>query len=181
MVKLSEIQKELFDCQLCKLSKTRTNIVFGEGDSKAKLIFVGEAPGESEDLSGRPFVGRAGKLLDKIIEEMGLKREDVFIANVVKCRPPENRRPTKNEISICEPFLFKQIDSINPKIIVALGATALSCLLKTDDKIGDVRGNFLDYRGRKLLPTYHPAYLLRNPSAKKVVLEDMKKVMRELS
>lgn len=179
--KLTALREELGSCPRCKLCKTRTHIVYGEGSSNARLMFVGEGPGETEDLSGRPFVGRAGKLLDKIIEAMGLSRNDVYIANVVKCRPPENRRPEKDEIAACEPFLFKQIDIIKPEVIVALGATALECLLKSDAKITNVRGTFIEYRGTKLLPTYHPAYLLRNPPAKKFVWEDMKKVMKELN
>lgn len=177
---LKKIQKNLGDCTRCKLSKTRTHIVFGEGNPNAKLLFVGEGPGESEDLQGRPFVGRAGKLLDKIIEAMGMKREDVFIANVVKCRPPENRRPESEEVEACEGFLHKQIAAIDPKVIVALGSTALECLTKQEHKISEVRGTFLEFQGRKLLPTYHPAYLLRNPPAKKFVWDDMKVVMKAL-
>ncbi len=177
---LESVRTDLGDCTRCKLCGTRKTIVFGEGNPRARLMFVGEGPGEQEDLQGRPFVGRAGQLLDKIIEAMGLKRDDVYIANVVKCRPPANRRPEPEEVAACEPFLFRQIDTIAPEMIVALGATALECLLKSDAKITKVRGTFIDYRGRKLLPTYHPAYLLRNPPAKKDVWEDMKKVMAAL-
>ena len=174
---LSQIQKDLGACERCKLCKTRTNIVFGEGNPKARLMFVGEGPGANEDEQGRPFVGRAGQLLDKIIEAMGYKREEVYIGNVVKCRPPENRQPEKDEVAICEPFLFRQISTIKPEVIVALGATAFKCLQHDDEvKISEVRGQFIDYRGTKLMPTYHPAYLLRNPPAKKDVWEDMKKV-----
>ncbi len=177
---LKKIQKNIGDCSRCKLAKTRTHIVFGEGNPKSKLMFVGEGPGESEDLHGRPFVGRAGQLLDKIIEAMGMKREDVYIANVVKCRPPENRRPQEDEIEACEGFLHKQIESVNPEVIVALGATALETLTKQEHKISEVRGTFLEFRGKKLLPTYHPAYLLRNPPAKKFVWDDMRVVMKAL-
>ncbi|MEW6057867.1 MAG: uracil-DNA glycosylase [Bdellovibrionota bacterium] len=177
---LREIQQEIGDCQRCKLCKTRKNIVFGEGSPDSTLMFVGEGPGEQEDLQGRPFVGKAGQLLDKIIEAMGLSREQVYIANVVKCRPPGNRVPEPDEAGTCEQFLFRQIDCIKPKVIVALGATALRCLLGGDVKITKMRGNFTVYRGTKLMPTYHPAFLLRNPEAKKEVWEDMKKVMAEL-
>jgi uracil-DNA glycosylase family 4 len=178
---LEDIQNELGNCQRCKLCKTRTNIVFGEGNANAELMFVGEGPGEQEDLKGRPFVGRAGQLLDKMIEAMGYKRSDVFIANVVKCRPPENRIPEADEVSSCKPFLEKQISVIRPKVIVALGATALRALFGEDEvKITKVRGSFLEYQGVALMPTYHPAYLLRNPPAKKDVWEDLKKVLEKL-
>lgn len=177
---LEEIRADLGDCTRCKLSTTRTNIVFGEGNPKAQLMFVGEGPGENEDLQGRPFVGRAGQLLDKIIEAMGMKRQDVFIANVVKCRPPQNRLPQPDEVATCSPFLFRQIDTIKPKVIVVLGATALKSLVGEDAKITKMRGNFSEYRGVPLMPTFHPAYLLRNPPAKKEVWEDMKKVMSHL-
>lgn len=177
---LEQIQAELGECTRCKLSPTRTHLVFGEGNPKANLMFVGEGPGEQEDLQGRPFVGRAGQLLDKIIEAMGLKRELVYIANVVKCRPPNNRAPQPDEVETCRPFLFQQIDVIAPSVIVALGATALKCLLGADTQISKIRGNFTEFRGRKLMPTFHPAYLLRNPAAKKDVWDDMKKVMLEL-
>ncbi|HRK02234.1 MAG TPA: uracil-DNA glycosylase [Oligoflexia bacterium] len=177
---LQEIKKDLGDCTRCKLCKTRTNIVFGEGNEKAKIMFVGEGPGETEDLNARPFVGRAGQLLDKIIEAMGYKREDVYIANVVKCRPPGNRVPEPQEVATCEPFLFRQIDVIKPSVVVALGGTALQSLLHSDAKISKMRGKFVDYRGTKLMPTYHPAFLLRNPSAKKDVWDDMKVVLELL-
>ncbi len=178
---LTSISSEIGDCTRCKLSKKRTQIVFGEGNPNAKLMFVGEGPGEQEDLQGRTFVGRAGQLLDKIIEAMGMKRSDVYIANVVKCRPPENRKPEPDEVDACEGFLHKQIRIVNPEIIVALGATALTCLTKQEHKISQVRGKFMEFQGRKLLPTYHPAYLLRNPPAKKDVWADMQVVMGELS
>ncbi|MGE4233775.1 MAG: uracil-DNA glycosylase family protein [Bacteriovoracia bacterium] len=177
---LEEVSAELGDCSRCKLCKTRNNIVFGEGNPKAKLMFVGEGPGEQEDLQGRPFVGRAGQLLDKIIQAMGLKREDVYIGNVVKCRPPNNRVPEPDEVEECKPFLVRQIHAIKPTVIVALGATALKHLYSDELKITKVRGTFLEYEGIKLMPTYHPAFLLRNPPAKKDVWEDMQKVMDEL-
>ena len=161
-------------CKLCTLG--RSQIVFGVGHSRAPLMFVGEAPGEEEDKRGEPFVGRAGQLLTKIIEAIGLTREQVYIANVIKCRPPNNRNPEPDEVASCEPFLFRQIDVIQPKVIVPLGKFAAQCLLKTVDPITKLRGRQFDYRGRVLIPTFHPAYLLRNPSAKREVWEDMKKV-----
>jgi DNA polymerase len=150
--------------------------VFGVGHSKARLMFVGEAPGEDEDRKGEPFVGRAGQLLTKIIEAIGLTREQVYIANVIKCRPPGNRNPEPDEVASCEPFLFRQIDVIQPKVIVPLGKFAAQSLLTTMDPITRLRGRQFDYRGAVLIPTFHPAYLLRNPSAKREVWEDMKKV-----
>ena len=165
------------DCRRCKLcSLGRSQIVFGVGHPKARLMFVGEAPGEEEDKRGEPFVGRAGQLLTKIIEAIGLSRDQVYIANVIKCRPPNNRNPEPDEVASCEPFLFRQIDVIQPKVIVPLGKFAAQCVLKTMDPITKLRGRQFDYRGRVLIPTFHPAYLLRNPSAKREVWEDMKKV-----
>jgi uracil-DNA glycosylase family 4 len=161
-------------CKLCTLG--RTQIVFGVGNPKARLMFVGEAPGEDEDKKGEPFVGRAGQLLTKIIEAIGMTREQVYIANVIKCRPPGNRNPEPDEVATCEPFLFRQIDVIQPKVIVPLGKFAAQSLLKTVDPITKLRGRQFDYRGAVLIPTFHPAYLLRNPSAKREVWEDMKKV-----
>lgn len=161
-------------CKLCTLG--RSQVVFGKGHAKARLMFVGEAPGEEEDKAGEPFVGRSGQLLTKIIESIGLSREQVFIANVIKCRPPANRNPQPDEVATCEPFLFRQIDAIQPKVIVPLGKFAAQCLLKTMDPITKLRGRQFDYRGAVLIPTFHPAYLLRNPSAKREVWEDMKKV-----
>jgi uracil-DNA glycosylase family 4 len=161
-------------CKLCTLG--RSQIVFGVGHSKARLMFVGEAPGEEEDKRGEPFVGRAGQLLTKIIEAIGLSRDQVYIANVIKCRPPGNRNPEPDEVASCEPFLFRQIDVIQPKVIVPLGKFAAQCLLKTMDPITKLRGRQFDYRGAVLIPTFHPAYLLRNPSAKREVWDDMKKV-----
>lgn len=178
---LESIREELGDCKRCKLHQTRTNIVFGVGNPDAELVFVGEGPGEDEDLQGEPFVGRAGQLLTKIINAMGLKREAVYICNVVKCRPPENRNPEPDEVSTCRPFLEKQIDAIKPKIIVALGNHAAQTLLNTASGITKIRGQFFHYRGNiKVIPTYHPSYLLRNESKKKEVWEDMQKVMDEL-
>ena len=165
------------DCSRCKLHTLgRRQIVFGVGNPDADLMFVGEAPGADEDIQGEPFVGRAGQLLTKIIAAIGLSREDVYIANVIKCRPPQNRNPEPDEVDTCEPFLFQQIDAIRPKVIVALGSFAARALLRTQDPISRLRGRVYEYRGSKLIPTFHPAYLLRNPSSKKEVWEDMKLV-----
>ena len=161
-------------CKLCTLG--RSQIVFGVGNPKARLMFVGEAPGEEEDKRGEPFVGRAGQLLTKIIEAIGLTREQVYIANIIKCRPPNNRNPEPDEIAQCEPFLFRQVDVIKPKVIVPLGKFAAQSLLKTADPITRLRGQLFKYRGAACIPTFHPAYLLRNPSSKREVWEDMKKV-----
>ena len=165
------------DCSRCKLHALgRQQIVFGVGNPRADLMFVGEAPGADEDIQGEPFVGRAGQLLTKIIEAIGLTRDDVYIANVIKCRPPQNRNPEPDEVEQCEPFLFRQIDTIKPKVIVALGKFAAQCLLKTAEPITKIRGREFKYRDAILMPTYHPAYLLRTPSAKREVWEDMKRV-----
>jgi uracil-DNA glycosylase family 4 len=177
---LLKIQTDLGDCTRCKLHKGRNKIVFGDGNPKAELVFVGEGPGHDEDVQGLPFVGRAGKLLTQMIEAMGLKRKDVYICNVVKCRPPENRAPEKEEVATCSPFLLRQIDSIAPKVIVCLGSVAAQTLLETNRGISQFRGQWLEFRGRKLLATYHPAYLLRNPSAKSEVWKDLQKVMAVL-
>jgi DNA polymerase len=164
-------------CTRCKLHTLgRTQVVYGVGDPHAELMFVGEAPGADEDEQGEPFVGRAGQLLTKIIEAIGLTRDRVYIANVIKCRPPGNRNPEPDEVEQCEPFLFRQIDAIGPKVIVALGKFAAQSLLKTADPITRMRGRVYNYRGASLIPTFHPAYLLRNPTAKRDVWEDMKKV-----
>jgi uracil-DNA glycosylase family 4 len=172
---LPAIRADIGDCTRCKLCKLgRRQIVFGVGNPHADLMFVGEAPGRDEDIQGVPFVGRSGQKLTQIIEAIGLKREDVYIANVIKCRPPENRNPEPDEVQTCEPFLFRQIDVIKPKVIVALGTFAARALLKTDDPISRLRGRVYDYRGAKLIPTFHPAYLLRNPSCRREVWEDMK-------
>jgi DNA polymerase len=165
------------DCRLCKLHTLgRKQVVFGVGNPDADLMFVGEAPGADEDIQGEPFVGRAGQLLTKIIEAIDLKRSDVYIANVIKCRPPGNRNPEPDEVERCEPFLFRQIDMIKPKVIVALGKFAAQSLLKTNDPITRLRGREYRFRSATLIPTFHPAYLLRNPSSKREVWEDMKKV-----
>ena len=174
---LAAVRADIGDCTRCKLHTLgRTQVVFGVGNPEADLMFVGEAPGRDEDLQGYPFVGRAGQLLTKIIEAIALKREDVYIANVIKCRPPENRNPEPDEVATCEPFLFRQIDIIKPKVIVALGKFGAQTLLRTLDPISRLRGRVFDYRGAKLIPTFHPAYLLRNPSSKREVWEDMKLV-----
>ena len=178
---LASLKNEVSLCKKCELSKTRTRVVFGAGNPEAKLMFVGEAPGRDEDLQGLPFVGRAGKLLTKIIESISLKRENVYIANILKCRPPDNRNPFPAEILTCEGFLAKQIELIKPKVICALGKFAAQTLLKTQEPISRLRGKFFDYHGAKLIPTFHPAYLLRNPEGKKPVWEDMKKIRKELS
>ena len=174
---LERICGELAGCTRCKLHRRRTNIVFGAGNSRAELVFVGEGPGHDEDVQGIPFVGRAGQLLTQMITAMGLRREDVYIANVVKCRPPENRTPEKDEIATCMPFLLRQLTSINPKVIVCLGSVAAQALLNTNKSISHFRGQWFDFRGAKLMATYHPAYLLRNPHAKPEVWADLKKVM----
>jgi len=174
---LASIREDIGDCTRCKLcSLGRKQIVFGVGNPHADLMFVGEAPGRDEDIQGIPFVGRAGQKLTQIIEAIGLTREDVYIANVIKCRPPENRNPEPDEVEKCEPFLFRQIDLIKPKVIVALGTFAARSLLKTDAPISRLRGRVYEYRGAQLIPTFHPAYLLRNPSCRREVWEDMKKV-----
>jgi uracil-DNA glycosylase family 4 len=179
---LAAIRADIGDCTRCKLHTLgRHQIVFGVGNPNAELMFVGEAPGADEDMKGEPFVGRAGQLLTKIIEAMGLKRDDVYIANVIKCRPPGNRNPEPDEVETCEPFLFRQIDVIKPKVVVALGKFAAQGLLRTPDPISRLRGRIFDYRGAKLIPTFHPAYLLRNPSSKREVWEDMKLVKTLLS
>jgi len=173
---LKKLEKQVKQCTKCELCKGRTNVVFGTGAPDADLMFVGEAPGHYEDVQGEPFVGRAGQLLTKIIESIGLKREEVYIANILKCRPPENRNPNANEIALCTPHLIKQIEIICPKIICALGTFAAQTLLDTKETIGKLRGKFFEYQGTKLLATYHPAYLLRNPNDKKKVWADIKKV-----
>ncbi len=177
---LERIREDLGECTRCRLSKQRNKIVFGAGNPRAELVFVGEGPGRDEDAQGLPFVGRAGKLLTQMIEAMGLRREDVYICNVVKCRPPENRKPESDEVATCSPYLFRQLDVIQPKAIVCLGATAAQALLKTTDSISRYRGTWFDFRGTKLMATYHPAYLLRNPAAKGEVWKDLQKVMAHL-
>jgi DNA polymerase len=177
---LSDIREDVGDCKLCPLCEGRTQIVHSEGDAKARLMFVGEAPGADEDAQGRPFVGRAGQLLTKIIEAIGLKREDVFIGNINRCRPPGNRQPTLIEAQTCRPYLLREIAVVRPKIIVVMGNTACQNLLETKVGISKLRGSFHDYFGVKVMPTFHPAYLLRDPSKKREVWEDMKKVRAEL-
>ncbi|HEX8984194.1 MAG TPA: uracil-DNA glycosylase [Bryobacteraceae bacterium] len=178
---LRAIREDLGDCTRCPLHKQgRKQIVFGVGNPNTELMFVGEAPGADEDQQGEPFVGRAGQLLNNMIAAMGLKREDVYIANIIKCRPPSNRTPEREECEICSPFLFRQIDVIQPKVIVALGAVAAKTLLGVNDTMANLRGHWYEYRGRKLAVTYHPAYLLRDPRQKAEAWKDLQRVMREL-
>lgn len=178
---LLDLRNFIGDCKRCKLSHGRTNIVFGEGSSKARLIFVGEGPGREEDLAGRPFVGEAGKLLTRIIEKgMGLKREEVYICNIVKCRPPNNRDPEEDEIEACLPFLKQQLQIIRPEVICTLGRVAAQGLMGREFKITAERGKWLSMLDIPLMPTYHPAYLLRNPSAKRQVWEDAQEIMRRM-
>jgi uracil-DNA glycosylase family 4 len=178
---LAEVQKEIGDCKRCKLHRARKTIVFGEGNEKARLMFIGEGPGYDEDVQGRPFVGKAGQLLTKIIQSINLQREEVYITNIVKCRPPQNRNPEPDEIQSCHPFLMNQIRAIQPEIICALGTFSAQTLLKTDTKITALRGKFYDIEGMKVIPTYHPAFLLRNPERKREVWEDMKKIAEFLN
>jgi len=178
---LAEMAAIASACEKCKLAKTRTNVVYGVGNPNADLMFIGEAPGRDEDLKGEPFVGRAGQLLTDIIKAMKLTRDDVYIANVIKCRPPQNRNPEPDELEECRPFIRRQIEIIKPKVIVTLGKFALQSLMERSYGITAARGSWLEYDGIKVMPTYHPAYLLRNPAAKKDVWADMKKVMTELS
>ena len=175
---LEQIRNDLGDCRRCKLWKGRTNIVFGTGNPHAQLVFVGEGPGYDEDRQGEPFVGKAGQLLTKIIEAMKLSRDQIYICNVIKCRPPENRNPEPDEIKACFPFLKRQLDSISPDFVCALGSVAANALLEKEVFISRVRGRFFDYKGIKVMPTYHPAYLLRNPVKKKDVWEDVQKIMK---
>ncbi len=177
---LARLEEEFKACAMCALSQTRTQVVFGSGNPAAELLFVGEAPGFDEDRQGKPFVGAAGQLLTKIIEAMKLRREDVYIANCLKCRPPNNRSPLPSEIVTCKPILTRQIEIIRPKIICALGKFAAQTLLETQEPISRLRGRFFDWNGIKLMPTFHPAYLLRNPGDKRLVWEDMKLIMKEL-
>jgi uracil-DNA glycosylase family 4 len=168
------------NCTRCKLHAGRTKLVFGDGSPTARLLFIGEGPGRDEDLQGLPFIGRAGKLLTQMIEAMGLQRGDVYICNVVKCRPPQNRAPEPDEVEACSPFLLRQIDLVNPQVIVCLGSIAARTILNTTMGISSFRGQWREFRGRKLMATYHPAYLLRNPAAKADVWKDLQKVMAEL-
>ena len=177
---LRELQQEVEACTRCPFLKDRTRSVFGEGDPDAQLVFVGEAPGREEDLQGRPFVGTAGQLLTKMIEAMGFTRDAVYICNVAKNRPPGNRTPLPEEIEICKPYLLKQLAIIRPRVICALGSVAAKALLGPDIAITHVRGQLLDYEGTTVVPTFHPAYLLRNPDAKKLVWQDLKRVKQVL-
>lgn len=178
---LDAIREDIGDCRRCRLHEHRKTIVFGEGNTEARLAFVGEGPGAEEDASGRPFVGRAGQLLDKIIAAIGMKREDVYIANIVKCRPPGNRTPERDEVETCEPFLLRQLAFVRPDVIVALGSPAFQCLLKTREPITRARGQWREWNGIRVMPTFHPAFLLRSPDKKREVWEDMKKVRDYLS
>lgn len=177
---LLRIRADIGDCKRCKLCRSRKHIVFGDGNEKAELVFVGEGPGHDEDVQGLPFVGRAGKLLTQMIEAMGLERRDVYICNVLKCRPPENRTPERDEVAACSPFLVRQIEAIRPKVIACLGGVAAQTLLNTNLSISHFRGEWLEFRGMRLIATYHPAYLLRNPSAKGEVWKDLQKIMAVL-
>lgn len=178
---LEQIRAELGDCQRCPLGATRKSLVFGVGNPQARLVLVGEAPGRDEDEKGEPFVGEAGRLLDQILFAMGLNRDDVYICNVLKCRPPNNRDPEAAEVASCEPFLARQLAAIRPQAIVALGRFAIHTLLQTKVPIGRLRGTWQQYQGLPLMPTYHPAYLLRNPIGKREVWADMKQVMQLLN
>lgn len=175
-------QNEVRGCTRCRLCQTRTHTVFGEGDPDAKIFFIGEGPGENEDLSGRPFVGKAGQLLDKMINAMGLKREQVFIANIVKCRPPNNREPAPDEVATCTPYLERQLEIIRPRVIVTLGRPAVQHMLQTKVAMGKIRGNWQTWRGIKLMPTFHPAYVLRQytDETRAAVWSDLKQVLVEL-
>lgn len=177
---LAELEKQVSVCTKCGLSRDRTQTVFGQGNPKAQLVFVGEAPGAEEDRQGLAFIGRAGQLLTRIVEAMGLRREDVFICNVLKCRPPGNRDPEMSEIISCEPYLLRQLELIRPEVMVALGRVAIQTLLRDKTPISRIRGKWHDYHGIPLMPTFHPAYLLRNPAEKRRVWEDMQEVMRKL-
>jgi DNA polymerase len=177
---LAELEKIVTVCEKCRLSKSRTQVVYGVGSPNADLMFIGEAPGRDEDIQGEPFVGRAGQLLTDIIKAMKLTRDDVYIANVIKCRPPENRNPELDELDSCRPYIRRQIEIIQPRVIVTLGRFALQSLTEKSHAVSAARGQWLDYHGIKVMPTYHPAYLLRNPAAKKEVWADMKKVIAEL-
>lgn len=178
-IQLEDVRRELGDCRRCKLHATRKNIVFGTGNQRAHIVFVGEAPGRDEDIQGKPFVGQAGKLLDLMLEAINLKREEVYICNIIKCRPPGNRNPEKDEIEACGPFLTKQLEAIEPRIICALGTLAAHTLLKTKESISKLRGVIHTYHGIRLIPTYHPAFLLRNPYKKREAWEDMQLIQKE--
>ena len=180
VVSLESVREEMGECTRCKLHKGRTNLVFGVGNAKARLMFVGEAPGEDEDKKGEPFVGKAGQLLTKMIEAMGLRREDVYICNTVKCRPPNNRNPEPDELSSCEPFLKGQLAAVQPEVIVTLGKFAAQALLREETPISRLRGSWREYEGIPVMPTFHPAYLLRSPQEKGKVWDDLQQVMKKL-
>ncbi|MGQ9637323.1 MAG: uracil-DNA glycosylase [Thermodesulfobacteriota bacterium] len=180
LLSLKEIREELGNCQRCKLHRLRRNIVFGEGNEEAKLMLIGEGPGYDEDVQGRPFVGKAGQLLTRILQTVQVDRKEVYITNIIKCRPPGNRNPEPDEIKSCYPFLLKQIQAIRPKVICALGTFAAQTLLQKEAKITSLRGKSFDFQGIKIFPTYHPAFLLRNPEKKKEVWEDIQKIMHAL-
>jgi len=180
VVTLESVREEIGDCTRCKLHKGRTNLVFGVGNPKARLMFVGEAPGEDEDKKGEPFVGKAGQLLTKMIEAMGIRREDVYICNTVKCRPPNNRNPEPDELLSCEPFLKGQLAAVQPEVIVTLGKFAAQALLREATPITRLRGNWREYEGIPVMPTFHPAYLLRSPQEKGKVWDDLQQVMKKL-
>jgi uracil-DNA glycosylase family 4 len=173
---LEEIRQDLGDCQRCRLARGRKTIVFGQGNPHAELVFVGEAPGADEDEQGLPFVGRAGQLLNRMIQFVGMKREEVYICNIVKCRPPGNRTPEKDEVDACSPFLFRQIEAIRPRLVCCLGAPAMKTLLGIKEGITRVRGQFFDYAGAKAFVAYHPAYILRNPREEKILREDFETI-----
>ena len=180
VVTLESVREEIGDCTRCKLHKGRTNLVFGVGSPTARLMFVGEAPGEDEDKKGEPFVGKAGQLLTKMIEAMGVRREDVYICNTVKCRPPNNRNPEPDELASCEPFLKGQLAAVQPEVIVTLGKFAAQALLRDATPITRLRGNWREYEGIPVMPTFHPAYLLRSPQEKGKVWDDLQQVMKKL-
>jgi uracil-DNA glycosylase len=178
---LEHIRNDLGDCHRCRLAAGRHSIVFGQGNPHAELVFVGEGPGADEDAQGLPFVGRAGRLLNKMIELAGMKREEVYICNIVKCRPPNNRTPLPDEIETCSPFLFRQIKTIKPRLVCCLGAPAVKTLLGVKEGITKIRGHFYDFQGTKALPTFHPAYILRNPREEKILREDFQKIVEFLN
>jgi DNA polymerase len=179
-IALAALRTEIGDCQRCKLSQGRSHLVFGEGSPAAVLMFIGEAPGREEDIQGRPFVGEAGKLLTNLIVKMGLRRDDVYIGNIIKCRPPQNRDPEEDEVLTCMPFIERQIEIISPRVIVALGRISAQTLIGTKIPISKMRGRFFEFKGIPLMPTFHPAYLLRNPKDKWLVWEDAQKVIEKL-
>ena len=177
---LDRLRNDIGDCTRCKLSRGRKNIVFGEGNAGADIMFIGEGPGRDEDIQARPFVGDAGRLLTRLIEKLGMRRDDVYIANIVKCRPPNNRNPEEEEIVTCRPFVERQIEIVKPKVIVCLGRISAQSLLRSNVPISKLRGSFHDFNGIPVMPTFHPAYLLRNPRDKWLTWDDMQKVLEKL-